>query len=94
MFGWLQDLVVSNYIRNLEEKMGADWLKKVAAIAAMVGGAAGILTGVSCALMALSNGTLQDHYKECLALVTAGVGVFSPGVHAFKVGAFSRPTGA
>jgi hypothetical protein len=85
---WLEQLGVRLALSRLQ---GGPMAQKAGGWAAMVGGVIAILVGVQGGLSHLAAGDLTSHWQEVLAAIMAGVGVFSPGMNAAKVGPFSRP---
>lgn len=67
-------------------------MSQIAALAGLLMGSASMLTCAGCILQHFIAGDLMAGHslEQCLALGTAGVAMFSPGVQALKVGFFSR----
>jgi hypothetical protein len=86
-----ENWAIDRYISN---KLGGSMMARLVALAAMFAGGASILTGLSCAAMHLSAGDFMENYKQCMALVTAGTAVFTPGLQSLKVGIFTRASSA
>jgi len=66
------------------------WTSILSGLAAFLGSGS-VISGIVCIFSHLSTGDLGTHWQECLALVTAGTAVASPGLNALKAGVFKRP---
>ena len=92
-----QSVIAEEARTQLPKMLGTRIIWLLLAVAGILGGISTITAGLARLASEIAQGTvlLSDngvpHWQICVGMITAGLAVFSPGLHALKRGPFARP---